>query len=134
MNTKVIETDKALVSITSQGHVLTRIKEQMDLEVRDIEEMLAAKRSLIGDREHTVLFVSPRFGTISPKAREFSASAEVGYKVIARAIVTSSLSSRLLGNFYLRINRPSTPTRLFENESDAEKWLDKVLKKAKVGM
>jgi hypothetical protein len=132
MRKNVIETEKAWVSLTTQGHVLTRIKEQMDLEVRDIEEMLAAKRSLIGDREHTVLFVSPRFGTITPEAREFSASSEVGYKVIARAIVTSSLSSRLLGNFYMRINRPTTPTKLFENEEDASKWLDKVLEKGKV--
>jgi hypothetical protein len=133
MNTHIVETAKASVSITADGHVLTRVKEYEELEIRDIEEMLAAKRSLIGDREHTVIFVTPPYGTISAEAREFSASSEVGKKVLARAIVTKSLSSRLISNFFIRINRPSTPTRLFENEEDAIVWLNKVMKKEKVG-
>jgi|GEM_PF-577686 len=133
MNSTVIETTKAIISITSDGHVLIRIKEQEDLHVIDIKDTLAAKRSLIGEIEHTVIFVTARFGTVSPEAREFSASPEVGKKVIARAIVTKSLSSRMLSNFYLRINKPSTPTRIFENEEDAADWLNKIREKERRG-
>ncbi len=133
MNSTVIETTKAIISITGDGHVLIRIKEQEDLHVIDIKDTLAAKRSLIGEIEHTVIFVTARFGTVSPEAREFSASPEVGKKVIARAIVTKSLSSRMLSNFYLRINKPSTPTRIFENEEDAADWLNKIREKERRG-
>jgi hypothetical protein len=110
------------------------VKEEEDLNVELIKELLSAKRNFIGNREHTVIFVMPRFGSVSPEAREFSASAEAGKKVIARAIVNLSLSNRLLSNFYLRVNRPTTPTRLFENEEDAAVWLNKVLKKRKIGV
>lgn len=42
---------------------------------------------------------------------------------IAEAYVLVSLNQRLLANFYLRINKPSRPTKFFENEEDALTWL-----------
>jgi hypothetical protein len=37
--------------------------------------------------------------------------------------VVSSPVSRVIGNVYLRLNRSSTPTRLFTGENDAVAWL-----------
>ncbi len=41
----------------------------------------------------------------------------------AFGIIINSAVSRVLGNFYLGINKPSVPTKLFDNEIDAVKWL-----------
>ena len=44
-------------------------------------------------------------------------------KTCAFGIIIGSSISRVLGNFYLRINKPTVPTKLFDNEIDAIKWL-----------
>lgn len=41
----------------------------------------------------------------------------------ADALVGTSLALRIIGNFYLNINKPIRPTRLFNNQEAALKWL-----------
>lgn len=48
------------------------------------------------------------------------AAARVAWAV---ALVVDSPLSRVLGNFYLRFNRPEALTRLFSSEVEAERWL-----------
>jgi len=49
------------------------------------------------------------------------------------ALLIASPLSRVLGNFYLRINRPETPTRLFSSEEEAGAWLRQVAAGASPG-
>jgi hypothetical protein len=42
---------------------------------------------------------------------------------LAVALVTNSPVSRVLGNFFLGLNKPSMPVRLFDREVDAVTWL-----------
>lgn len=41
----------------------------------------------------------------------------------ADALVGTSLALRIVGNFYLNINKPIRPTRMFDDELSAIKWL-----------
>lgn len=41
----------------------------------------------------------------------------------AMAIVCHTLAQRLVGNFYINVQKPARPTKLFTSRSDAEKWL-----------
>jgi hypothetical protein len=60
-------------------------------------------------------------------ARKYFAGEEAGQTVRALAIITGSPVSRILGNFYLGINRPQTPCRLFTAEDEALEWLKEYL-------
>jgi hypothetical protein len=42
---------------------------------------------------------------------------------MAFAILIDSSVSRVVGNFFLGINKPAVPTKLFTNEKEAVKWL-----------
>ncbi|MEO8759799.1 MAG: hypothetical protein ABI388_02075 [Bacteroidia bacterium] len=42
---------------------------------------------------------------------------------LADAFVISSFSQKILGNFYLRINKPVQPTKFFNDIKEAEGWL-----------
>ena len=44
------------------------------------------------------------------------------------AFVIKSLAQKLLGNAYLKINKPVVPTALFDNEEKAIEWLQKFIK------
>lgn len=43
---------------------------------------------------------------------------------IVEAYVISSLAHKILGNFYMRMNKPSVPTRFFTEIKIAEEWLN----------
>jgi hypothetical protein len=41
----------------------------------------------------------------------------------AVALIVASPLSRMMGNLFITANRPTTPTRLFDNEASAVAWL-----------
>lgn len=59
----------------------------------------------------------------SKENRKYVASKEVSNYVKADALVMKSLALKIIGNFYLKINKPSRPTRTFFDEEAAVKWL-----------
>jgi hypothetical protein len=42
---------------------------------------------------------------------------------IALAILSNSLPTRIIGNFYMKFNKPNVPTKMFDSESEAIEWL-----------
>ena len=42
---------------------------------------------------------------------------------VAQALVIDSGPSRVMGNFFLGLNKPRFPTKLFTSEAKAEAWL-----------
>lgn len=57
------------------------------------------------------------------EARAFYASDEPARTLAATAILVASPLSRVLGTFFLGLNRTSMPTRLFTSEQEAISWL-----------
>jgi hypothetical protein len=70
-----------------------------------------------------VLMIAGNNTEFDESARTFSAGPEGTKFTLADAIVVNSLAHKLIANFYLKINKPLVPTRVFSNEHDAEKWL-----------
>jgi len=97
--------------------------EHANLEADDIRKIQVAKRSLIQDKKHTVMFVAPKQGSVSREARALSASDEVNMNAIGKAIVTPGLVARMVSNFFLYMNKPSIIHQVFDNETDAINWL-----------
>ena len=60
---------------------------------------------------------------ISKKARDYFANERTGSIQRATALMIGSPVSRVIGNFFLGLNKPITPTRLFTNPTEAVKWL-----------
>ncbi|MES2590782.1 MAG: hypothetical protein V4608_02770 [Bacteroidota bacterium] len=64
---------------------------------------------------------------ISKEARDFMASEEGCEGVIAAALLIDSSIGQIIGNFFIKINKPLRPTKIFTDESSAQKWLAKFL-------
>lgn len=126
-----INTSKAQISFSAEGHVLIQIKEKQDLDVQDMMEINSAKLQLVGNKKHTVIFVPPLYGTISSEARKYSASEEVYRHAIAKALIINSLSNRLICNFFIKLNRPPAPTRPFVTIKEATEWLNEMRDKSR---
>ncbi len=58
----------------------------------------------------------------SREVREYFAK-EAGKTAVANAIITNNTFSKILANFFLSFNQPSTPTKIFNDQEKAIKWL-----------
>jgi hypothetical protein len=57
------------------------------------------------------------------EARLFFAGEETAKVESAAALIIDSLLSRAIGNFFMGLNKPIIPTRLFTSEAEALAWL-----------
>jgi len=97
--------------------------EGVDLEFEDILEMAAAFRKISNGEKFAVLLDATKPFTVSSEARTFIASKELTSDRMAAAFVTKSLANRIVGNFFIKFNKPATPTKLFSEEALAMEWL-----------
>jgi hypothetical protein len=115
--------EKADIGLSEEGHIVIRIKENADIDVSDIIEINEIKSRLANNQKHTVIFVAPFYGNITKEARELSASKLVYNNAIAKAIIAKSFSIKLISTFFININKPPAPTKIFETEEKAADWL-----------
>src|SRR5688572_28355774 len=121
-----IDIGKAIIKKQDDGHLYIWVRDGEELDVEDIKAMMEAKTQLCGDEPHTTIFIMGNYSSISNEARIFASSKEVYKGTIAKSIVANSLSTKLVGNFFIRFNNPPAPTKLFENEKEAVKWLNQI--------
>lgn len=57
------------------------------------------------------------------EARNYLAN-EGNHLVSASAILTSSPVSKMIGNFFIAVNKPKNPTRIFTSKENALEWLE----------
>jgi hypothetical protein len=61
--------------------------------------------------------------SISKEARDYFATDDGIKFLLASALVADSVLGKFLGNFFLQINKPKVPLRLFTDDKEAYKWL-----------
>jgi hypothetical protein len=102
------------------------------IDLAEAREMNEAIGMLCSNGRTLVLLTAKPECKFTPGAMKFSSSQEGLQYTIADAIVVRSLGQRLTANFYLRINKPRRPTRIFSTEREAIRWLRAVEQKAAI--
>lgn len=97
------------------------------LEVEDIWEIKRVNREICAGKPYAVLVDSGMYTSISEEARKLTASKEFQQLTLAKAVLVNSLAQRIIGRFYLQINRPAIKTRLFNDREQAILWLKQQL-------
>ncbi len=70
-----------------------------------------------------VLIDMTAIAEISKEARDYFANERTASIQRATALLISSPVSRVIGNFFMGLNKPITPTRLFTDPQKAIQWL-----------
>lgn len=118
-----IELKNTTISLLADNIFRIQMKENTVVDIDDVKEVQVYKRKLIGNKKHTVLLISPKHGSATREARDYSASAEVNENAVGKAIVLNSLVMRIIVNFFINYNKPPVEHRAFENEKEALEWL-----------
>jgi transposase len=89
----------------------------------DAKEMVKTYLKIKAPGKALLLVIYAEDNMFSKDAREYIASDEVSEILKADALVITGLALRIIGNGYLKINKPKRPTRLFNSETEAINWL-----------
>jgi hypothetical protein len=97
---------------------------EVDLDVPEIKLLHEAVLKVSKGEKYAILSTSGFACTITPAAREYSATQPTMKEFrIAKALVVSNLAHSLVGNFYIKFNKPFNPTKMFRSKSEALNWL-----------
>lgn len=114
--------ENSTVRLREDGIMHVHMRPGWQLELSDAVEIVEAEGKLGGGGKFPTLHTMDKYITLGEGVREFSAAEGTKY-TSAEAYVIKSLSQRILGNFYLKVDKPSVPTRLFTDVDNAIEWL-----------
>jgi hypothetical protein len=111
------------IRLGDDGIVRAELLPHIDVDRGDAVEAVEAIATIAGGRRRPVLVDIRRVRTMSREARMYFAGVETSHVESAAALLVASPLTRAIGNFFLGLNKPLFPTRLFTSEADAIAWL-----------
>jgi hypothetical protein len=118
-----IATRTAIISYNNISRIVqVKILEGSDIELADALQNYEATKILTKNDNYLVLVDGRATLSISREARSFAAQPK-NNGCIASAFVITSTANKLIGNFYINVNKPSVPTKIFSSEEMAIEWL-----------
>jgi hypothetical protein len=95
------------------------------------EETLADAQTMMAEilrripegKKYPILVDLSTTKSVTAEARAYHAGSETGRIASAVALMVTSPIAKTIGNFYLAMNKPLFPVRLFTNEEDGLVWL-----------
>jgi len=106
----------------------TAVKPDAVIELEDALENTAAIKKISKDSVYPILVNLKTIRSITKEARDHFSMRNRTPGVTAIAFLIKSPSSRIIGNFFLGLNKPVVPTKLFTDKEDAIEWLKRFIK------
>jgi hypothetical protein len=111
----------------SDGIARTKVKPQAEVTLKESLENSAAVNNLHTTKKFPLLIDSRLIKSITKEARDNFSIKNRATNINCFAIIIGSPLSRIIGNFFMGLNKPSVPAKLFNNEQDAIVWLKQYL-------
>ena len=124
MERNTIETSVATISKVEPGIARVIYKVDARVTVAEARENVEAVTKMV-DGVHSPVFIDVRtVSTIDRHSRQYFVGDEAGEVTSATALLVDSPISRVIGNFFIGLNRSEWPVRMFSGESEAMVWLE----------
>ncbi len=119
----VFRTDKFRASLIEPHIIENVVLEGHTMEVEDVLELKKLNKSIADGKPYAIVVRFEHLADVSKKAKELIASKEFAELTIAKALLVDNIGHRLVGNFYLTINKPYMKTKVFTDKAAAIEWL-----------
>ncbi len=91
----------------------------------DAREIHSLVKDIGGGRRMKVVFDAGEEGLVDHDFRVYIASEESMELLDMAAVVVNNTAQKLIGNFFVRVNKPTRPVKIFDHLEDAVAWLKK---------
>jgi hypothetical protein len=115
------------ISLRGDGIVQVDINSNEVMDVKHIKLGEEFLKGISDSNKFPLLFFVGEFSLPTDEARLYQAREESNPYASAEAYVINSLAQKLIGNFYLKFNKPVRPTKFFHNMEEAAEWLKEFL-------
>lgn len=124
-DTRAVKLDFCDITLREDNIVQINIYAGSEITSQSVQLMINACLNLTGGVPYPVIIFVGEFSSFSSDAREFSATPEGKAACTAEAYVINNLGHYLVGNIYIRVNKPVKPVGFFYKEEQALKWLQR---------
>ena len=100
-----------------------KVKKNVTLQASGVWESRGQSGNHTPDKKFVVLFEGDDNSDVSGEARRAGASLEYTKHVAALALYSNKFHENIIGNLFLKINKPHVPTKFFDNRDNAIAWL-----------
>ncbi|MFL5763249.1 MAG: hypothetical protein ACJ77K_04845 [Bacteroidia bacterium] len=107
----------------SQSVVILHFKEDAELEVKEIRQLIKAAEKLADSKPYLLLSDARVNVVITSEARKIAANPKEAPLLVANAVLVNNLGLSLTANFFMKFNKPHFPVKVFYNEAAAMEWL-----------
>lgn len=111
------------VSLRDDGLIQIDIDPETEVSLEEVIEGTEYIMNAVKDHKFPVLFIAYEFSIPSKESRDYLAKKESLPYSLADAYVIHSFPQKLIGNFYLKVNKPARPTKIFTDKDEAITWL-----------
>jgi hypothetical protein len=127
--TRFIETACAILTIDENGIGHQFFKDNAVLDIPEQEKLLVAIIKITENKPTPFVTTAGNNVIVTKEARNNAISLEPQYPVSASAIVVQNLAYRLIADFYIKVQKPKTPYKVFTDKDSAYEWCKQFLKK-----
>ena len=123
MKNEVIETRTAEIWLDQDGIIHYKVLPGVEVTIDDTREYVKIQCGLTKNKKVLNLTDLREVKSITHEAREYLSGEEVERITAACALLIGSPVSKVIGNFFLGINKPPYPIKIFTTEEKAAEWL-----------
>src|SRR5688572_23233064 len=114
---------EASISLRTDGIVHVHYNEGVEINPELQLRLMEIFRELCGSTKRPFLFSAMEYVTVTKEGRANAIAMEPIFPGVASAVVAHNTAYRLIANFYLQVNKPKTPYKVFSTQEKAIEWL-----------
>lgn len=124
---KVLDTPYVYYELRGDLLVVT-YKKDLKVNPEMAKEIIKERHDFTNNKPVVLLVYNQGVVRMDKKAREYLSSGDGVKGIIAAGIVVGSPFTSFMANFFVSVNKPKMPVRVFSNSEDALTWLQKFRK------
>jgi hypothetical protein len=124
---KVLDTPYVYYELQGDLLVVT-YKKDIKVNPEMAKDIIRERHEFTNNKPVVLLVYNQGVVRMDKKAREYLSSGDGVKGIIAAGIVVGSPFTSFMANFFVSVNKPKMPVRVFSNSEDALTWLQKFRK------
>ena len=120
---RTVRSNTGEVTVRETGLIYARAFLNTNINLDEAKAYHAMVEHLSKRQPHCTVIDISGVKSISTEARKFLQETSSEWnKTLAVALVTTSFTSKMIGRFFLTVNRPSYPVKIFTDLREANSW------------